>query len=243
MIRGVVVSILLSLTTAVSYAQFEASANIQTNHLWRGGEVADGVVVTTDVATTLLGENFRLGVWGGMNTQGSYKEFNYYATYTLGGLSLALWDTYNFSDFATYNNEEFFNYDAATTGRFLDATVAYCFGETFPLKLSWSTVIFGRDRISDNSANRYSTFCYAEYPLYNRDLWRLDVGLGGAFAINPCGESANFYGEQSGVVHVSMAISRDLVLGDYHIPITVTTMWNPQSDQAYLQLAARLFSF
>ncbi len=238
-----IVTAILTLSSVASYAQLHMSANIQTNHLWRGGEVADGFVVTADASINILSDQLTLGVWGATNGQGTYKEFNYFAQYSLGGFSAALWDTYNFADYATYNNEEFFNYDPATTGRFLDATLAYRLGDAFPLRLSWSTILFGRDRNEENSENRFSTFCYVEYPIYNQKRWRVDAGLGGAFALNPMGESANFYGDESGVVHLSMVISREVEIGKYSLPISFTTMWNPQSDKAYFQLAARLFSF
>lgn len=227
----------------IALGQFSMSANLQTNHLWRGGEVADGVVVTSDASYKMFGESLQLGVWGGINIQGTYKEFNYFATYSIKGFSLSLWDTYNFAEYATYNNEEFFNYNASTTGRFLDATLAYQFSGKFPLRLCWSTILFGRDRNSENSANRYSTFVYGEYPVYNRQKWRFDIGLGGAFALNAMGERATFYGDEPGLVHISTKLTYDLKIRDYHMPISISTMMNPQSGKAYLQLAAQLFSF
>lgn len=224
-------------------SQIGMSSTIQTNHLWRGGEVADGIVITYDAAYKMLNESLSIGFWGAINAVGEYKEFNYYATYSVGGFKFSLWDIYNFSDYATYNNSEFFNYCASSTGRFLDATAAYSFGDKFPLTVSWSTILFGRDRDSENSANRYSTYCYAEYPVYKTELWRVDTGLGAAFALNPMDENANFYGDKAGIVHISMAITRDLVICNYHIPISGTALWNPQSNKAYFQLAAKIFSF
>ncbi|MDD2953929.1 MAG: hypothetical protein PHC95_12340 [Parabacteroides sp.] len=173
--------ILLLLTTALStqvQAQLHFSGNVQSSHLWRGIEVANGLVFTTDISLSDAKNHFHIGLWGGANAQGTYKEFNNYVSYTYRGFSLALWDTYNFSPNATYNNKEFFNYKACETGRFLDAIACYRFEGRFPLLISWSTVIFGRDRNADNSANKYSTFCYAEYPVYQKGEWRADVGIG-----------------------------------------------------------------
>lgn len=226
-----------------SYAELGMSARLQSNHLWRGGEVADGIVISSDATLKSLNDHLTLGIWGAMNTQGSYKEFDYFLNYKFRGFSLSLWDTYNFSDYATYNNEEFFNYKPSTTGRFLDATIAYQFNDKFPLLLRWSTILFGRDRDSSNSQNRYSTFCYAEYPIYKRGSWHVETGVGGAFTLNPQGESANFYGDKAGIVEISMVITNDLEIKGYCIPISFTTMWNPQADRAYMQIAAQLFSF
>ncbi|MFR9669550.1 MAG: hypothetical protein SNJ33_07370 [Rikenellaceae bacterium] len=225
------------------FAQLGASATIQNMHLWRGGEVADGFVLTTDLSITSKDEHFTLGVWGGMNAVGEYKEFNYYAVYRTGGFSLTLADTYNFSTYATYNNEEFFNYRPSQTGRFLDAAIRYQFGDKFPLELTYATVVFGRDRDEANEKNIYSAYCAAEYTLYNREGWQVDLGAGAAFALHNPGSSANFYGEKGGVVEATLRVSYLLELRSYSIPTSFLAMWNPQSNQAYLQLSVQLLTF
>lgn len=241
--------VLLTLVSSLSFAStlnlsdLHMSANIQTNHLWRGGEVADGLVVTYDAAFKPFGKNLKVGVWGGINGQGTYKEFNYFVTYKIKGFKAKLVDTYNFADYATYNHDDFFDYKPSSTGRFLDASIEYRFPESFPIKISWATVLFGRDRNSDNTHNRFSTFCYAEYPIYNKNSWRVDGGLGGAFALNPMGESANFYGDKAGIVQISLSFSHDLTINRYKLPVSITAMWNPQSRQAHLQLSTQIFSF
>ncbi len=236
--------LLIALLATLSLdAQPQMSVSIENMHLWRGGEVADGFVLTTDLAYSDSQERFKVGFWGGTNSVGEYKEFNYYANYNFAGFCLALSDTYNFSSYATYNNEQFFNYDPSTTGRFLDATLRYDFGEKLPLVLSWSTVVFGRDRDVDNSFNRYSTFCYAGYKLYDNKGWQIDAGIGGAFALRADSTRANFFGSRSGVVELTLKASHSLTLGDYNLPLYMLMMWNPQSDEAYMQLCAEIFRF
>ncbi|MFP3693411.1 hypothetical protein SB784_35650, partial [Burkholderia sp. SIMBA_048] len=80
-----------------------------------------------------------------------------------------LWDIYNFSPNANYNNKEFFNYNARETGRFWDLRSFYTISEKVPLTLSWNTVVFGRDRDQDNTQNKYSSFVSAEYPVYKKE--------------------------------------------------------------------------
>lgn len=234
---------MMMLWSAVTYAQPSMSATIQNMHLWRGGLVADGFVLTTDLHYSDSQDRFKVGLWGGANSVGEYKEFNYYVSYRLKRLSLTLVDTYNFSSFATYNNQEFFNYRPAETGRFLDASLRYRFEGKVPIQLSWSTVLFGRDRDTENSANRYSTFCHAEYPFYRVENWQFDAGLGAAFALNNIDNSANFFGEKAGIVEVTLKVSNAITIKDYKIPVSMTAMWNPQSDKAYLQLCAQVITF
>lgn len=231
------------LLTSEAFAQPNLSATLATNHLWRGGEVASGLVVTSSLSIADSKDRFEGGFWGGMNVVGEYKEFDTFLSYTYDRLSFELWDIYNFSSYATYNNDEFFNYDPATTGRFLDATVKYRLGDKFPLLMSWSTILFGRDRNAANSDNRYSTFCYLEYPLYDVARWSAEGGVGAAFALKPESSGANFYGSESGVVHVTLKVTHRVDIKRYRLPVSFLAMWNPQGNRAYCQLSAELFSF
>ncbi len=231
------------LFTAQLLAQPHMSATIQNMHLWRGGLVADGLVLTTDAHYAMAEDRLKVGFWGGTNSVGEYKEFNYYASYELGNFTLALSDTYNFSTYATYNNEEFFNYSPSTTGRFLDASIKYRVGKEYPLTLSWATVVFGRDRDAANTANRYSTFCSAELQIYKKGDWIVDIGVGEAFALRDLDKLANFYAPRSGVVEAKMKVSNKVVVGKYAIPVHMEMMWNPQADEAYMKFCAEVVRF
>lgn len=233
----------LVLCVTAGHAQVHWCANIQNNHLWRGMEVADGAVVMSDLSYTVARGHVTLGLWGGTNTQGTYNEFNHYASLSVKGLSLALWDTYNFSPGATYNNHEYFNYSAHTTGRFLDCTASYRFTGRLPLLLSWSTILFGRDRNVDNTEQKYSTFVYAEYPVWKNDDWKVEAGVGGAFALNRAGDDTHFYGTTAGIIHLTLAVTRDLHLGSHTLPVYARGMWNPQSSEAYFQIGAEVLHF
>ena len=78
-------------------------------------EVTDGIVLLTDLSYTMADDHITIGLWGGTNSEGSYKEFNHYISLKAGGWHLALWDTYNFSPGATYNNKQYWNYSTHTT--------------------------------------------------------------------------------------------------------------------------------
>lgn len=243
-------TIIFSLTLAIIitsivnlFAEPNMKVNLQNMHLWRGMEVTDGLVITTDVSVSNPSESITAGVWGGMNTSGSYKEFDYYIQYSGDHLTISLWDIYNFSPNANYNNKEIFNYKANESGRFIDATVAYTVSDKFPLKLRWSTIIFGRDRDSDNESNKYSTFCYVEYPIYKFNRWTCDIGVGGAFALNCKDGSSHFYGNRAGVIETTAKLTYDLEIRNYSMPVSARAMWNPQDDNGFLQLSVQLFSF
>lgn len=223
-----------------SRAQIHLTANLQNNHLWRGMEVADGAVMLADLSYTFAQGHATVGLWGGTNSEGTYKEMNHYLALSASGFGLALWDTYNFSPGAAYNNHEYFNYSARETGRFLDCTLSYTLQGRWAARLSWSTILFGRDRDASNTRQRYSTFVCAECPVYRKNGWNVDLGAGGAFALHPAGDDNHFYGDGAGIVQLTLAVRRELQLGSYTLPVYVRGMWNPQSSEAYFQLGAEV---
>ncbi len=224
------------------------SLDVANNHLWRGIEVSDGLVLCTDLALHDKKRHVKAGVWGGTNTSGNYKEFNFFGEVRLGGLKLSLWDIYNFSPGADYNNREFFNYSAHTTGRFLDCILTYDVSHivpSLPLTLSWSTILFGRDRWADNSANRYSTYVSAGYTLYRDAAWQFDIGVGGAFTLaDHAGDASTFYSHKAGVVHCELHAQRQVAITDsYTLPVYVGMVFNPVENRAFMQIGAIVARF
>lgn len=215
------------------------TVDVRTMHLWRGIEVSDEVNVATDVHFKTKDNSFKIGLWGGAGVNGNFKEFDYYASYTIKGLTLAVWDVYNFSPGATYNNRQAFNYKASETGHYIDAMLTYRFSQKFPLKVFYSTIVFGRDRGPKNDSNKYSTYVELEYPVIAEKGLRLDAAIGGAFSYKT---KANFYGNTAGVVDIHLRLVKDVYISGYKVPIYVMPMWNPQGDNVNMQFGVTLFS-
>lgn len=49
------------------------SASLETSHLWRGLEVGNGLIFNNDVSLSDNNDHFKIGLWGGMATDGDYK--------------------------------------------------------------------------------------------------------------------------------------------------------------------------
>ena len=150
-------------------AQLHMKTTLQNMILWRGIEVADGLILSSDLSVSDPSGMFAAGFLGGANTKGSYKELSQYIAYTHGRFQIKVIDTYNFSPGATYNNNEFFNYKPDETGRFMDLMANYTGNRKFPLELSLSTLIYGRDRDLYNNKNIYSSFVYVGYTIYQNE--------------------------------------------------------------------------
>ena len=74
------------------------NAGLETTHLWRGLEVSKGLTFDNEFSLSDNNNHFRVGLWGGMQINGDYKEFDYYVNFNHSGFNLAVWDIYNFSD-------------------------------------------------------------------------------------------------------------------------------------------------
>lgn len=217
-------------------------------HLWRGQEVTDEATFTTDIYYKNKKQNFKIGLWGGAGVNANFKEIDYYVNYSIKGFTFALWDIYNFSPEADYNNQQAFNYSARETGHFIDMSVAYQFQEKFPLRLYCATVIFGRDRGPLNKKNRYSTFVELSYPLLRNKIVDLDASIGGAFALSRGKDitgkksDTHFYGNSPGIVSINLTASKSIDLCGYKLPVSLTGLWNPKKNYANIQIALNFIS-
>ncbi|MDR1882247.1 MAG: hypothetical protein LBR26_05625 [Prevotella sp.] len=244
-----VVSLLCLSSWLTSPAQNEEKHNpvdfslqLKNMHLWRGLQVTNTALGAVDLHLKDKSNSFAVGLWGGAGFTGDYKEFDYYVSYSKSGFTVALWDIYNFSKGAAYNNRQAFNYSARETGHFMDLSVAYCFQGNFPLNISWATVIFGRDRGALNEKNLYSTYVSVDYPVLKGGPVDVRLGVAGAFALSPEeGTDAHFYSKDAGIVSINMTASKKLQLGNYTLPVSVTGMFNPANNEANLQIALDIF--
>jgi len=224
------------------YNPVDFTFQLKNMHLWRGLQVTNTALGAIDLNLKDKSKSFTFGLWGGAGFTGDYREFDYYVSYEKSGFKVAVWDIYNFSKDATYNNHQIFNYNARETGHFIDLSVGYRFQGNFPLNINWVTIIFGRDRGALNEKNLYSTYVSMDYPVLRGHVVDLDLGIGGAFALNPeKGTDAHFYAKDAGIVSVSITASKKLQLGSYTLPVSVMGMWNPASNEANLQIALDIF--
>jgi len=226
------------------------SLKLKKGSVWRGIEVNSGIVIDGRLELSTLDNSLSMGVSGVSSVDPQYKEFNYYASFEKSGFSVAIWDIFNYSDgnALDYNINDAFNYNASETGRFVDLELGYKFSDAFPIKLSWATIIFGRDRdvINDEGkkGNKYSTFVHASYPVVQDSKVNLDFGIGGAFAFrNASNSKSNFYGTTYGIVHINLSAHRDVEIGSYKLPISLNAVWNPQKQKTYFEMAFDIIRF
>lgn len=236
----------MAMSFSANAQKLHYNVGIETTHLWRGLEVSKGLTFNNEFSLSDNNNHFRVGLWGGMQINGNYKEFDYYLNYNNSGFNVAVWDIYNFSD-GIYSTDKAYrigNYNCHNTGHFIDAAISYDFGAkcNFPLTLTWSTVVAGRDRGNINKQNIYSSWVQAGYTLYNDDKFKVDASVAGAFALNNYKENddANFYGKTTGINDVRLSCTYKLKIGNHPLPITSQAMWNPEANKGYFRVAVNL---
>lgn len=234
------------------------NAGLETSHLWRGLEVGNGLIFNNDVSISDNNGHFKLGLWGGMSTDGDYKEADVYFNFNHSGFNLAVWDLWNFSA-GIPGNGKYFTWAADRTSHLTDVAISYDFKPmcNFPLTLTWATLVQGRDRGNvardDNgkivdplneAQNVYSTFVQAAYRIYEDEDWNVDASVGGAFALNPYdkkyGLNNNLYGKHAGVTDVRLGATYKLKIGKYTLPVGGQMMWNPEASKAYFRATVTL---
>ncbi|WP_372795002.1 hypothetical protein [Lutibacter sp.] len=224
------------------------SVNLQSNHLWRGLVITDKPVIM--VFTSLkLNESgsFTTGFWGGMSFSNesdgtSYKEINYFVQYAKNGFSIGLWDLFNTRGVAS---PDVWDYDKETSGHLLDLRTSYNFGESFPLTLEADFLLFGSGDGQYNTngdfEQRTSSYVQISYPLIKGSKVNLDAFVGAGFSLNG---DTHLYGdgqENFDIVNVGLTTSKILKVADLSIPVSATTLWNPSTKIARVQLAVTLF--
>ncbi|MCH4251068.1 MAG: hypothetical protein LKF84_03045, partial [Prevotella sp.] len=211
----------ITLPTTLKAQKLHYVAGMETSHLWRGGEVSKGLTFNNEFAISDNGNHLRFGLWGGMQINGNYKEFDWYTSYNLGGFSAAVWDIYNFSDgiwAEGANQYRYFNYNCHNTGHFLDAALGYNFAKQgIPLSLTWTTLLAGRDRGTADKQNIYSSWVQAAYTLYEDDQFKVDASVGGAFALHNYKENTNdnFYGKSNGINDIRLSCTYKLKIAKH----------------------------
>lgn len=218
---------------------FGVSLQVRSLYVWRGFKVSNAPISDVDMHYYLTKDkSLTMGIWGAGSFTGDYKEFDYYVSYAKKGLSLSLWDVNNFSD---YPDANLFSYNPKNTSHFIDVRAGYEFGDAFPLSVQWTTIVLGRDthvKSNGDLSNSYSNYTELGYRLWKEGSAELHVFVGGGFAF---GRDQNFYGSKPNIVNTGITINKDLVIFNYHMPVSATAMFNPEKKYGALQLIANIF--
>jgi len=236
--------IALSFSAQVKLSENPIKMKLQTKnmHIARGVQITDNTMVNGNLELSTKDDFFTFGISGSSTFVKDFKEFNYYVKLAKSGFTLSLWDI------SSNTAENSFDY-TKNTGRIMDLSLEYKFAESFPLKLLWSTIVFGgsdRGEINHKGkiGNKYTSYIEADYPVITGKKVNLNVGAGGTFAFrNPSGIKSNLNGNTAGIINIYATASRVLEINDYKLPIELSGIWNPEAQKTYLQITVDIVSF
>ncbi|HNQ82836.1 MAG TPA: hypothetical protein PLW31_03460 [Bacteroidales bacterium] len=216
--------------------QPELGCDIVSSYIWRGSAVyatlGDQNVLSPSLQPGFaLGfQGLKLGAWGSVDFTGTYKELDYYLSYSLKGFTLSVTDYYWASDWI---NDNFFEYGSDSTSHYLEASLAYK-GEKIPVSILVATMLYGADKQFDDPAkNNYSTYIEVGYGFKVSD-YKLDLFLGMTPSDGMYGDG---YGGRDGfaIVNAGVTGSKTIkITENWSLPVKASLIANPQARKLFL---------
>ena len=195
-----------------SKASFDIGADFASRYVWRGLEFSDSPAVQpyAELATG----NFTLGIWASYETGGQVvgQEFDFYASYAFGPVSVG------FIDYT-------FPVDGASDGYFMmqnhigEATLSFDGVDSFPL-----TIFIGANVYNDDDNSIYTELGYP-----------FKVGGTGMRAFIAGGNEMYTIDGDYKVNNFGLTASKDIKITDsFSLGASASAIFNPDTEDAYL---------
>ena len=223
----------MELTSGVIHAQPQTEISIGgdlvSTYVWRG-VYQSGFSLQPEIGLSVGG--FTVGVWGSTDLD-NFKEVDLSVGYSVRGFSVGVTDYWwggqrlgdgRFAPYFKYGDTHYF-----------EGTLAYEFGEKFPLGISWSTMFAGADK-KENGDRAWSSYVELAYP-FSVGSVELTAAAGAAPWAAPAWLPGGYDGFQ--ISNVSLKASRAIPVSEkYEIPLFVQLAVNPQLN--YMNLVIDL---
>lgn len=223
----------MELTSGVIHAQPQTEISIGgdlvSTYVWRG-VYQSGFSLQPEIGLSVGG--FTVGVWGSTDLD-NFKEVDLSVGYSVRGFSVGVTDYWwggqrlgdgRFAPYFKYGDTHYF-----------EGTLAYEFGEKFPLGISWSTMFAGADK-KENGDRAWSSYVELAYP-FSVGSVELTAAAGAAPWAAPAWLPGGYDGFQ--ISNVSLKASQAIPVSEkYEIPLFVQLAVNPQLN--YMNLVIGL---
>lgn len=202
-----------NLTPAV---EFNYGVDIVSRYIWRGLEFGQAPNIQPGMSATWKG--FTLGAWASYKLNGEgMQETDFYVSKTIGPVTIAVWDYWNFYDTAAM---DFSDYDEGTTAHLLEAQVLISGGETLPFNVLGSYFFYG----SDATKSLYFELQYVN--TFGKNDFMAFAGF------SPKGK---YYVSKEGMVAIGVQLKRNIEITDrWQLPMSMSLIYNPDVKSMYL---------
>jgi len=208
---------------------FSLGADFVNQYVWRGLIYSPSPNVQPYLTYTNNKGNFSIGSWASTSLADYYAEIDWYTSYTMGPITVSLWDYFNMKQQAKNN---YFEYNPDSTAHALEGIIEFNGPESFPIHLTWGTFFYGNDR-DINGDNYYSSYFEVAYPF----KWKannLEVFAG----ITPW---EGLYGSEFAMNNLGISNSRVININDkFSLPITGSVIVNPHLENIFFVLTIGL---
>jgi hypothetical protein len=189
-----------------------AGADVVSSYIWRGSYVGPA---SAQPSISLSAGGLDLGIWGSSSFEGTWREFDLYASYSIGNLSLLVTDYFFPRDLPDGLGSRYFK----LSDHLFEGTLGYSFGESLPLSLSWNTNFAGDDD--------YSSYVEASYSIATGDV-SIDLILGAT-------PWAGLYSDGFALINASIKASKELSFTDsFSLPVFTQAILNPDTKDVFL---------
>ena len=201
-----------------SKSSFDIGLDYASRYVWRGLEFSDSPALQPYVE--FASGDFTMGMWASYETGGQVvgQEFDFYASYAIGAISLG------FTDYA-------FPVDGSSDGYFMmknhigEATLTFDGVESFPLTLMVGANIYNDDE------NSIYTELGIPFSIGGMEMGAFVAGGNEMYSID--GDFA--------VTNVGFSASKDVKITDaYSLGVSASAIFNPDTDDAYLVFVVSL---
>jgi len=195
-----------------SKSKFNIGADYASRYVWRGLEFSDSPAIQPYLE--FVTGDLKIGAWASYETGGQVvgQEFDLYASYAIGPISLG------FTDYS-------FPKDLASAGYFMisknigEGTISFNDVEKFPLTLTLGVNVY-----NDNFNSVYSEIKYP-FSVNSVKLEAFIAGGNGIYSSDSNYKLTNF----------GLTASKDIKITDfYNLGISASTIFNPDTDNSYL---------
>ena len=214
----IVTVVLISLGVKAQGTEFSVGADVVSSYVWRGSQLSGASVQPSlDFSTG----DFSISAWGSADIDGNFKEVDLSASYSVSGLTILFTDYWASAG-------KYYVYDSHKTDHSFEASLAYTLPESFPLSISWNTMIAGADLYKSNGDRAYSTYIEFGYPLTVNDV-SLELTTG----LTPW-ESAYAYASDFSIINVSLKASKEIKITDsFSLPVFGQLITNPHAEETF----------
>lgn len=213
------------------YAQSEENSDwsasigsdIVSRYIWRGISSSKTPALQPYLEVSYKGVT--LGTWASYTMgEETLQEVDLYISYSLGNFTLTISDYFVYED--TLASSSFYNYDENTTSHILDAQLSFEGPESFPIKATLSTLVYGADK-NINGDKNYSTYIELGYPFIINDISIMPFA--GA-ALN-----SGLYNSKAGFINCGITGEAEInITENFSIPLGVSLITNPLDENVFV---------